>query len=499
LNNIAELEATLKKREQQLFGRKTEKSGKSRDQKKPEESKRNRGQQYGRKGHSRREYKNLPRKEEEIDLAEEDKCCCVCGLPYQKLSDTEDSEVVEITNVKAHIRYIKRKKYRRCCQCDNHAPQIVMAPSVPKLIGKSTIGISVWVFILINKYEYKQPQNRSLEELMNAGLSLAPGTITDGMQKLVPLFAPIYTAIVQHGLMDKHWHADETGWKVFEKIENKNNSNWYLWVFCNSETTVFKVAPNRSSKIIKEHFGENHKGGTLSVDRYSAYKAIAKDNSFILAFCWAHVRRDFLSYSKGYPEHEEWGLSWIENIANLYHINKLRCEHEQNSKIFHKYHGQLKHAIGDMRKRLDKELDNYNTPCMAKKILKSLDKHWDGLTVFVNHSEIPMDNNIAERTLRTSVVGRKNYYGSHAIWSAQLAAYLFTIFGTLKLWEINPQTWLTAYLQACAHSGGGKVPGNIDIFLPWCMTEEQKSIFKSPLSNQLTLPLTVSPTIINTG
>ena len=364
---------------------------------------------------------------------------------------------------------------------------------------KSGIGVSIWVFILLNKYEYKQPQNRALEQLSNVGLSLAPGTITDGLQKLVPIFAPVYKEIVGYSLAAKHWHADETGWKVFEKIENKSSSNWYLWVFCNNETTVFKAAPSRSSKVISEHFGENHNGGTLSVDRYSAYKTIAKNDLFILAFCWAHVRRDFLSYSKGYPEHENWGLSWIKDIANLYHINNLRCENPQNSKTFCKYHDQLKHAVKKMRKKLDKELaPDSNTPYIAKKVLKSLDNHWDGLTVFINHPEIPMDNNTAERALRPSVVGRKNYYGSQAIWSAQLAAYLFTILGTLKLWEINPQTWLLRYLQECAHSGGEQVPVNIDKFLPWRMTDEQINIFRSPLDSHTSL-MKDDSTIIDTG
>ena len=52
----------------------------------------------------------------------------------------------------------------------------------------------------------------------------------------------------------------------------------------------------------------------------------------------------------------------------------------------------------------------------------------------MDHPEIPMDNNTAERGLRRSVVGRKNYYGSGAVWSEELAADLFTIFGTLILW-----------------------------------------------------------------
>ena len=38
--------------------------------------------------------------------------------------------------------------------------------------------------------------------------------------------------------------------------------------------------------------------------------------------------------------------------------------------------------------------------------------HWSGLTVFVDHPWVPMDNNVAERAARLPVVGRKNFYGS---------------------------------------------------------------------------------------
>ncbi len=61
--------------------------------------------------------------------------------------------------------------------------------------------------------------------------------------------------------------------------------------------------------------GESHQGGILNVDRYAAYKVIAKSGLFILAFCRAHVRRDFLNHAKGYPEQEQWGLMWVEKIA----------------------------------------------------------------------------------------------------------------------------------------------------------------------------------------
>ena len=50
-----------------------------------------------------------------------------------------------------------------------------------------------------------------------------------------------------------------------------------------------------------------------------------------------------------------------------------------------------------------------------RKVLESLGNHWTGLTVFVEHPEVPMDNNTAERSERGPVVGRKNYYGKYSV------------------------------------------------------------------------------------
>ena len=77
-----------------------------------------------------------------------------------------------------------------------------------------------------------------------------------------------------------------------------------------------------------------------------------------------------------------------------------------------------------------------------------------------------MDNN--EETIRTPVIGRKNDDGSGSLWSAQLAATLFSILQTLALRGINPRAWLTAYLNACADAGG-QAPSVLTHFLPWSM------------------------------
>jgi len=94
-----------------------------------------------------------------------------------------------------------------------------------------------------------------------------------------------------------------------------------------------------------------------------------------------------------------------------------------------------------------------------------------------------MDNNRAENKIRNPVTGRKNYYGSGSLWSAQLAATLFSILQTLELWGINTRHWLTLYLIACAENGG-KPPQNIDPFIPWLMDDERRAELARPYPAQ---------------
>ena len=104
----------------------------------------------------------------------------------------------------------------------------------------------------------------------------------------------------------------------------------------------------------------------------------------------------------------------------------------------------------------------------ARKVLQSMKSHWNGLSVFVKFPWVPMDNNIAERDERGPVVGRKNFYGSGAQRAGELAAVMYSVLATLKLWKINPHTWLFAYLQACAENDH-RAPSDLSSFLPWTM------------------------------
>ena len=210
--------------------------------------------------------------------------------------------------------------------------------------------------------------------------------------------------------------------------------------------------------------------------------AQVKAGKIRLAFCWAHVRRDFLAVLVSWDQFTDWALQWVAEIAELYHRNNARREARQqnNADAFAVEDHRVREQVAHIAARRDAELQQPDLHPACRRPLNSLVRHWTGLTIFVDHPEVPMDNNQGERSERGPVVGRKNFYGSAALWSGRLAAMLFSVVQTLLVWGLCPQKWLTAYLKACA-AVGGQVPADPTTFLPWNLSLAQQQELAAPV------------------
>lgn len=465
------------KLEGQLFGRKSEKQSswdRSNHLEGEEEeplSKRKRGQQSGNPGPKRRDYSHLPTVEESIEVPAAQRTCPKCGQTLSP-SDAEDSEVIEI-EVRAYRRKISRRRYRRTCPCEE-CPRTMTALAPAKLIPKGRFGVSVWVEILIDKYFSHRPTERLLAQWRLVDLDVAAGTVADGLRHLEALFKPLYEALLTRNVESGYMQADETRWLVFIEQEGKKGYCWWLWVFLGQDTVAYRLDPHRSHDVPEGHFPAKA-SLVLMVDRYSAYKAMAqvKAGFMVLAFCWAHVRRDFVQVGKGWLELKTWALAWLKRIRELYRLQRQRLAQPGDSNAFAVADAGLRQAITAMQTQAAIELADPQLREPCRKVLDSLQEHWTGLTLFVDDLRIPMDNNASERRVRGPAVGRKNYYGSGSLWSGRLAAMLFSLFATLQLWKLNPRRWLMWYLQSCAEAGG-QAPADITPFLPWNLSSKQR-------------------------
>jgi len=476
---VEQLRGENRKLQDQFFGRKSEKSstqdrsnhleGEDGDQ--DSSTPRKRGQQSGNRGPRRRDYGHLPIVEDLRELPEDQRVCPRCGAALSP-SDTEDSEQIEV-DFRAYRRWIRRRRYQRTCTCEN-CPRTFTVPPVPKLIPKGLLGTSVWVEILIDKFFSHRPTERLLDQWRLLGLDLAGGTVTGGLERLEPLFRPVYEALLARNAQSIYTQADETRWMVFIDLAGKAGYRWWLWVFLGEDTVVFRLDPSRSHEVPESHFADAD-GVVLMVDRYAAYKAMVqvKLGNVVLAFCWSHVRRDFVKLGKAWPEQNKWALAWLRRIRDLYRSQRERLTQPAGSAEFVTADTAVRQAVAAMNAQAELELTDPKLATPCRSALESMMEHWAGLTRFVNDLRIPMDNNASERQNRGPALGRKNYYGSGALWSGRLAAMLFSLLATLRLSKINARKWLTWFLQCCAQNGGQPLL-DVEPFLPWNISKKTR-------------------------
>ncbi len=448
----------------------------------PKEGKKKRGQQLGSQGHGRqsRTHPSLEVKEIAHDLPEDKRVCPRCKLPFVSFPGTADSEEL---HWEVHIirRVHKCKRYKPACAC-KVVPGIVTAPPPPKLIPKGKFSCEFWARMLLEKFLLQRPIHRILLALTMEGLDLSSGTIAGGFQRLDVLLEPIYAGIVARSHQAQLRKMDETRWLVFVPKEGKEGYRWWMWIDVTAETVVYILDPWRSAAVLRKYLGPWE--GFLLVDCYSAYKAhqawaARLGIKILIAFCWAHRRRDFVEIGDGYPRLRLWAEGWVARVNELFHINNQRVAAAARSPSFQAHDQKLRQALVAMENIRDQELADPQLHPVQKQVLACLRRHWEGLMRFVDHPAIPMDNNESERLQRPEALGRKNYYGSGSLWSGQFSAHAFTIIQTLRQNGLDPQRWFFAYFKACAENGG-KVPQSIDPWLPWNLSPEQKDAWRLP-------------------
>lgn len=90
-------------------------------------------------------------------------------------------------------------------------------------------------------------------------------------------------------------------------------------------------------------------------------------------------------------------------------------------------------------------------------------RRWDAFTRFLGDGRICITNNAAERALRGVAVGRKSWLFCGSDRGGQRAAVMYTLIGTAKLNNVDPQAWLADVLARIAEQPISR----LDDLLPW--------------------------------
>ena len=138
-------------------------------------------------------------------------------------------------------------------------------------------------------------------------------------------------------------------------------------------------------------------------------------------WCFAHIRRDFLRAGAAHPEAlGDWCDAWTERIAVLYRAHHALAATTPGTDAHQRAQGRWQRAFTDIDAHRILQASDAAKGLLhpaAAKVIATLNNEWDGLARHQELPQLPLDNNTAERALRTPVIGRKNFYGSGAEWA----------------------------------------------------------------------------------
>jgi hypothetical protein len=266
----------------------------------------------------------------------------------------------------------------------------------------------------------------------------------------------IYELIKQEVLADAVLRADETPHRMLEGDDRKR---WYLWGFSTETACFFECHPSRSGDVSTAVLNRSNCLVLLS-DVYSGYgKSLRLTNKLRLeeerptieaAYCNAHARREFFTGASDSPDMTADQKIMIEYYKSIYKLNKESKGLSTNEVLEKRL--EMKPYFEAMKIEAEQKISGYSSKSQMAGAYGYFLKNYSGLTLFLSNHLVPIDNNGSERNLRSPVVGRKTWYGTHSRKGAWVAAVHFSLVQSCKLNSVNPREFYNDATQRI-HTG----------------------------------------------
>jgi transposase len=409
-----------------------------------------------RRGHGPRPQPTLPLVEVVHTLDQADRACTACGGALIEMAgQCEESEEIDVVERSYRIVRHRRQKYR--CRCGG-CVETALGP--PRLQPGGRYSVDFAVAVAVAKYLDHLPLARQGRQMARAGLTVETQTLFDQLLALHRHLLPSYEALHEHVLAAPVVGADETVWPLLDKGGGKR---WYAWSITAPEAVFYRVDPSRSAeaagKLLRDY------AGVVVCDGYGAYGALAKMRDgpaaarFTLAHCWAHVRRKLFECEPAFPQAAE----ALDRIGQLYDVEREARKATVDDPTAHLARLRRERSaplVAELRAWM--QAQRVLPQSGLGKAIAYADGLWPGLVRFLDHPEIPLDNNATERALRGIVLGRKNHYGSKSLRGTQVAALFYSLLESAKLAGIDPAAYLAeATRRAIAAPGAVTLPNDL--------------------------------------
>ena len=425
---------------------------------------------------------HLPR---ERVVVEAPTTCSCCGSDRIVKMGEDITETLEVVPRQWKVIQTVREKFTcRACEKISQAP----APFHP--IPRGWAGPSLLAMIVFEKYGQHQPLNRQAERYAREGVDLSLSTLADQVGAVAELLKPLTALIEAHVFAAARVHGDDT---TVPLLARGGTITARLWTYVRDDrpfdgtappAVVFRFSRDRSGEHPTEHLKRWR--GILQADAYAGYNqlydAARQPGPVAQALCWSHARRKFFELAdvetnirkgKSPKEVSPIAVEAVQRIDALFEIERT-------------INGQAPEARLEMRQRVSAplvaDLETWlrgERALLSKhaKAAKAIDYllssgHWAGFTRFLEDGRVCLSNNAAERALRGVALGRKSWLFAGSERGGQRAAAIYTLIGTAKLNDIDPQAWLADVIARISDTPVSKLPD----LLPWHWTPRKTTV-----------------------
>jgi transposase len=357
------------------------------------------------------------------------------GLPLVRLTE----EVVErLDYVPSHYRRLRiiRPVYGRAFTDADVQPRVV-APAPTFLVPRGLPTDALAIQVVIAKYADHLPLYRQSAIAARQGVHLPRSTLCDWVATVAGRLKPVWEAIGDEVRAGEYLHLDDTPIRVLAKDRCLIGR---LWTYGVPDAVHVRYAPSRAG-CWPHDFLRGYRGYVVG-DAYAGHNALFTDGDRTPVACWVHARRNFNDLIAQEPA----ALTMVCRIAVLYGIEKrLRDAHADRDTIRAARQREAIPQLAVIRTELDRltiattpksplgKATNYALPC------------WNALIRYADTGFLPLDNNLAERSIRPVAIGRKNYLflGSGEDGGGDWAAIAYSLIGSCALNHLDPYRYLT--------------------------------------------------------
>ena len=410
---------------------------------------------------------HLPRIHETI--APEDTSCPCCKAPMHRIGE-ETAERLDV--IPAQYRVIVTHRPKLACRA---CEKVVQRPAREHLIKSGLPTEAMVAAVLVAKYGWHLPLYRQAKMLAVQGIDIDRSTLAHWVGYAAAELQPVYDGLKQGVLCSQKLAVDETPVPVLDPGRGKTKTG-YFWSMARDDrpwgskdppAVVYTYAPGRGSAHMHALLATYR--GIVQCDGYAPYKNLASDR-ITLAFCWAHLRREFFDIAKGGDA--PIAAEAVARIAKLYEIETGIRGKSADERIAVREH--LSAPLVDALKTwLEQQLTRVSGKSNTAKAIRYGLRHWEGLVRFLDDGRIELDTNIVERSMRPQALTRKNALFAGHDEGADNWAILASLIETAKLNGVDPQAWLADVLTRLVDLWPNR---RLDELMPWAWAAAENQL-----------------------